>query len=556
MEHSHDFENLDPEEAEENFQQSSPGQGEGLDGGLKEDAPSPARCMCGAPGQVCHPGNHPSYLCSCDRNLSDSVLSDSSASNMSKSGSTIVSVEEDTVDVKLKGGGQASGNEQSSCPQPGLAASHHHSNNESVECSYSQIGPEGLSTKRPSFESLSVENVSAQSLKTFSTCQTLPVRAVVVQPSEVPMETVELVPLPDVSAERVDSGIYDASNSDEKCQLSPTFVQENVKVERVRHIGRSSIDREDEEVGMVGVGEGAEQERPCRMSPTQPNEHTDKMSTWHVGRSAKVIDSGVCESAPEDLPSLTGEKDKYRNRGVVQFSGCDRCETREGDEYSHDSGVYDTNSGTFFGDPFGVVPCRHNTLSDKASVHSDTATNWVECIHEGSTCDVHHPKLPVRPVVYNRTSSMFDEYFEEEDPVSLPRVTLLEKKCKVEQFKRMASIEGSNSIFDEYLDMPCLDLSPTADSSESSMKNNVKAMPESLETSPSMFDEYFMEDNPAGCHKESEEDVELPLHLSDRRNVARPQALVMTHQHDEPSGHLDRQTSNISATTLTPRRCK
>ena len=148
------------------------------------------------------------------------------------------------------------------------------------------------------------------------------------------------------------------------------------------------------------------------------------------------------------------------------------------DRYSQDSGVFDgnstesqsmntKNSTTSAEELLGTEDIEASSREKQSTqVRCDNLDQIESCcmnLEGGCDQDMKNkiPNKDLGNITFSRTNSMFDEYFSDGNttPTGLPKVLnrparLLDEDRK---FKRMGSIEGSNSYMDEYINVPLPD---------------------------------------------------------------------------------------------------
>ena len=200
-------------------------------------------------------------------------------------------------------------------------------------------------------------------------------------------------------------GDEESSGSDElrKEQVSPHVVIEDPPRQADRYVGHAQIDRAPQQAFF-----------DVNTDDTCVNSQTSSLIS-----EAKMEDEVGLSILRKKQQRYTSAKDSaYISR--CQSSTDDEME--EGDTFTCDSGVFGLNSSQF------------------PSVDSGKTSSSISSTDMAS--------LPPNFVCYSRSNSMFDEYFQEEVTDNTETSPL--------NYKRMASIEGSNSIFDEYMNSPCL----------------------------------------------------------------------------------------------------
>ena len=145
------------------------------------------------------------------------------------------------------------------------------------------------------------------------------------------------------------------------------------------------------------------------------------------------------------------------------------------DQYSQDSGVFDGNSTEsqtvntkskaeeLLGTEDSEAPSREKQDTEVNYDDTDQVEPCdvnVEIVYD-QDMDNESTSKDLKNIIFSRNNSMFDEYFPDGNttPTGLPKV--LNRPAKLihedKKFKRMGSIEGSNSYMDEYINVPLPD---------------------------------------------------------------------------------------------------
>ena len=253
----------------------------------------------------------------------------------------------------------------------------------------------------------------------------------------------------------------------------------------------------------------------CRLSQTSIEEVPRIDNVRSLGREANFNDLQT-DSSTLDLRKNNGGSDKFLDAEESEDDSCscENTKSTSGDlcvpcdkveQYSQDSGVFDGNStesqsvGTR---DSSVSTCTEN-LERKDSDNLTVDSNQIKLGGQETgmvydeTTEAKPSSVDPKTIVFTRNNSMFDEYFPDGNvtPTGIPKVVEMRtaKLIESERYKRMASIEGTNSTMDEY--MSEYTNVPLPDITSISNGQTVK------ESSPereriSLKEEYFKEDCP------------------------------------------------------------
>lgn len=261
--------------------------------------------------------------------------------------------------------------------------------------------------------------------------------------------------LPDDGAMVTSGSTVTSSRSDRTIGDDVGEISERVTSEQT---GKSELQEQDTSPGSqdsLRLPEAEnEVERKCRLSDSSVEESPKVASVTHVGRAL------VVESSPvEGLGILTAKGSNYsddQTQDSVADTGLERLtvavDTRE--ESAHDSGVFDQQREKQEEEVVVSETDSVATETDSGAVSLDTQSSPAKV----TPGDVQH--------MFTRNMSVFDEYFKDGSttPTDLPNLSLrrTEKMAEHEDYKRLASIEGSQSVIDEYIQEPLPDFQPVA----------------------------------------------------------------------------------------------
>ena len=189
-------------------------------------------------------------------------------------------------------------------------------------------------------------------------------------------------------------------------------------------------------------------EKTCKLSQNSIEEMPRVVNTTHLGSYVQL---------PTDVP---------RDLSLLH---------EQIDQYSQDSGVFDGNSTES-----QTINTRSSAeellgMEDSEASSGEKQKTEVSCdnVDKVEPCGVNFEVVydqdmnnkstikDLRNITFSRNNSIFDEYFPDGNttPTGLPKV--LNRPAKLidedKKFKRMGSIEGSNSYMDEYINVPLPD---------------------------------------------------------------------------------------------------
>lgn len=189
-------------------------------------------------------------------------------------------------------------------------------------------------------------------------------------------------------------------------------------------------------------------EKTCKLSQNSVEEMPRVVNTTHLGSYVQL---------PTDVP---------RDLSLLH---------EQIDQYSQDSGVFDGNSTE--SQTINTRSSAEELLGteDSEASSSEKQKTEVSCdnVDKVEPCGVNFEVVydqdmnnkstikDLRNITFSRNNSIFDEYFPDGNttPTGLPKV--LNRPAKLidedKKFKRMGSIEGSNSYMDEYINVPLPD---------------------------------------------------------------------------------------------------
>ncbi len=256
---------------------------------------------------------------------------------------------------------------------------------------------------------------------------------------------------------------------------------------------------------------------------THSAEEIDHIGPSNTDEFAANYTTGTCKlshKSPEDVVAkVDEEKHVFRDIQYQSVTSHD-CASLEGIIYcgqkygSEEENIdpADTHDSGFFAE----TTESENGPSLQGDQLSDAAS-----FGEGSKSGKVYPKII--ECSFTRNNSMFDEYFTDGNttPSDLPSLGQLRvgKVVEYDRYKRLASIEGSNSVMDEYIDVPLPDFG------ESIREENC-----SERISPK--EGYFMEESqsawmmPAGVAKEQVEHALQLMQQSSREEMLSSEELT------------------------------
>ena len=186
-------------------------------------------------------------------------------------------------------------------------------------------------------------------------------------------------------------------------------------------------------------------EKTCKLSQNSVEEMPRVVNTTHLGSYVQL---------PTDVP---------RDLSLLH---------EQIDQYSQDSGVFDGNSTE--SQTINTRSSAEELLGteDSEASSGEKQKTEVSCdnVDKVEPCGVNFEVVydqdmnnkstikDLRNITFSRNNSIFDEYFPDGNttPTGLPKV--LNRPAKLidedKKFKRMGSIEGSNSYMDEYINVP------------------------------------------------------------------------------------------------------
>ena len=189
-------------------------------------------------------------------------------------------------------------------------------------------------------------------------------------------------------------------------------------------------------------------EKTCKLSQNSVEEMPRVVNTTHLGSYVQL---------PTDVP---------RDLSLLH---------EQIDQYSQDSGVFDGNSTE--SQTINTKSSAEELLGteDSEASSGEKQKTEVSCdnVDKVEPCGVNFEVVydqdmnnkstikDLRNITFSRNNSIFDEYFPDGNttPTGLPKV--LNRPAKLidedKKFKRMGSIEGSNSYMDEYINVPLPD---------------------------------------------------------------------------------------------------
>ncbi len=311
-----------------------------------------------------------------------------------------------------------------------------------------------------------------------------------------------------------------------RCQLSPTRIVESPRMENVRFVGRMSVADD-----VTGGGWPPGMLPSGQVKGTWPSIESTTPPTQHINDKAFADDSGVFFT---DL-THSDSKEKLNSNSPAA--------TQDSVKYKCDSDGH--------------------TDHEQSAGTPSTGTEAVKMA--AKTVPTQPPVKVVRKVIFERTNSMFDQYFSDSDEsvnTDLPDVTTddsaqnnqTKDEISYNRMDSMDSIEGCSSIFDEYLNIPCPDIGEELTQANKESANRSFMRMFSNESTTSMFDEYF-EDNELLLGDEAANLNEFEDLEDIQQRSALPDTLLIGRV-KRPSGQTKvvRQMSNQS--TLPPGRCR